>query len=61
MSDKIKVAAIIGASAFACVSLVTYCSPYQTCVRAARSGLAKEGSTMTIEAVQIRCAAMARE
>lgn len=33
MNDKVKIAAIAGATIIAIVGLITYCSPYQTCVR----------------------------
>lgn len=42
MSDKVKISAIIGVSAILCVGLVTYCSPYQTCIRE-QTGKGNEG------------------
>ena len=42
MSDKVKIAAIAGITVFASVALLSYCSPYQTCVRSVPSGSGAE-------------------
>lgn len=33
VSDKVRIALIIAGALIACTALVTYCSPYQSCVR----------------------------